>query len=41
VITIPISSQDRFLTLITTEGPDGTHFNDWTLFAEPYLYLEP
>ncbi len=41
VITIPISSQDRFLTLITTEGPDGTHFNDWALFAEPYLYLEP
>lgn len=41
VVHIPISSQDRYLTLITTEGPDGTHFNDWALFAEPYLYLEP
>ncbi|MBN2514384.1 MAG: NPCBM/NEW2 domain-containing protein [Sedimentisphaerales bacterium] len=41
IISIPISSQDQFLTLVTTEGPDGTHFNDWALFAEPYLYLEP
>ncbi|HML75355.1 MAG TPA: hypothetical protein PKB02_12765 [Anaerohalosphaeraceae bacterium] len=41
VVRIPISSQDQFLTLITTEGPDGTHFNDWALFAEPFLYLEP
>jgi len=41
VVRIPISSQDQYLTLITTDGPDGTHFNDWALFAEPYLYLEP
>ncbi|MEN6306235.1 MAG: NPCBM/NEW2 domain-containing protein [Anaerohalosphaeraceae bacterium] len=39
-VHIPLSSQDQFLTLITTEGTDGTHFNDWALFAEPCLHFE-
>lgn len=40
-IDIPLSGQERFLTLVTTQGsdPGGNHL-DWTLFAEPILHVE-
>jgi hypothetical protein len=38
-IEIPLGPKDRFLTLVTTQGSDGTNTGDWTLFAEPCLYL--
>lgn len=37
---VELSETDRFLTLITTQGSDGTNTYDWTLFAEPFLQLE-
>jgi hypothetical protein len=38
-IEILLEPKDRFLTLVTTQGSDGTNTGDWTLFAEPCLYL--
>lgn len=40
-IDVPLSPQDRFLTLATTQGRDGSNNGDWTLFAEPSLVLQP
>ena len=39
VISIDISSEDRFLTLATTQGSGSSNEGDWTLFAEPFLEL--
>ena len=40
-IEVPLTAQDRFLTLITTQGSDTQGINqDWTLFAEPVLQIE-
>lgn len=46
-ISVPLSNQDRFLTLVTTDGGKGspeydnrTSFNDWSLFGEPSLVFE-
>ena len=39
-INLSIEPQDRFLTLVATQGTDGTNNGDWTLFAEPVLELE-
>lgn len=50
-IAVPITEQDRFLTLVTTDGgkevslrlEDGTPVpidSDWCLFADPYLIAE-
>lgn len=36
-IHVDLSTDDRFLTLMTAEGPDGGNKYDWTLFAEPFL----
>jgi hypothetical protein len=36
-IELSIDPQDRFLTLVATQGTDGTNNGDWTLFAEPAL----
>lgn len=38
MISIDIAPQDRFLTLVTTEGSDKND-GDWTLFGEPILIL--
>lgn len=38
-IHIPLNEQQRFLTLITTDGDQDLGY-DWTLFAEPVLVLE-
>ena len=40
-IDIELRPQDRYLTLVTTQGSIGSHVSDWTLFAEPTLALEP
>ncbi|MCK5000910.1 MAG: NPCBM/NEW2 domain-containing protein [Anaerohalosphaera sp.] len=41
IIDIPLTDQDRFLTIITTDSGDeyGTS-RDWAMFAEPVLELE-
>ena len=40
-IDIPLTAQDRFLTLVTTQGSDKMGINhDWTLFAEPVLQVQ-
>jgi len=39
-VTVEIGSEDRFLTLVTTQGSDKTNNGDWTLFAEPFLELQ-
>lgn len=39
-ISVPITSQDRFLTLATTQGGDGSNNGDWTLFAVPTLTVQ-
>ncbi|MEJ5260502.1 MAG: NPCBM/NEW2 domain-containing protein [Anaerohalosphaeraceae bacterium] len=46
-ISVPLSNQDRFLTLVTTDGGKGspeydnrTSFNDWSVFGEPCLVFE-
>jgi hypothetical protein len=40
-IEVALTAQDRFLTLITTQGGDIMGINeDWTLFAEPVLQIE-
>ncbi len=38
--SVALTDQDRFLTLMTTEGDDGMG-TDWTMFAEPALKLLP
>jgi hypothetical protein len=38
-IDIEIPETAQFLTLLVTEGSDGTYDGDWTLFAEPMLHL--
>ena len=38
-ISFPIKDNQRFLTLATTDGGDGTE-TDWCMFAEPRLVLE-
>ncbi|MCK4998391.1 MAG: NPCBM/NEW2 domain-containing protein [Anaerohalosphaera sp.] len=38
-VSVKLSSGDRFLTLMTTDGGDG-HSWDWALFAEPVLVLD-
>ncbi|MCE5184691.1 MAG: NPCBM/NEW2 domain-containing protein [Planctomycetaceae bacterium] len=41
-ISIEIHPQDRFLTLVTTQGSDPWgNTNDWTLFGAPYLHVSP
>jgi len=39
-VAVEIGSEDRFLTLVTTQGSDKTNNGDWTLFAEPFLELQ-
>jgi hypothetical protein len=39
-IDFEIARQDRFLTLIITDGGDSNGF-DWGIFAEPFLHVEP
>lgn len=46
-ISVSLSNQDRFLTLVTTDGGKGspeydnrTSFNDWSVFGEPCLVFE-
>ncbi len=47
-IDISLAPDDRFLSLVTTDGGEGTpmgkngrhSFNDWCIFAQPYLVLE-
>jgi hypothetical protein len=38
-IYVPFASEDRFLTLVTTDGGDGID-NDWMVVAEPLLLIE-
>lgn len=39
-VQVSLTAEDRFLTLVTTQGSDEwNNTNDWTLFAEPYLTL--
>lgn len=38
-IDIPLSSSDRFLTLITSDGSDDDPTYNWTMFIEPVLEL--
>jgi hypothetical protein len=38
-ISVPLSRQDRFLTLVTTDGNGGANF-DWGFFAEPRLEVQ-
>lgn len=42
-ISVAIYPEDRFLTLITTQGSNDPYgiTNDWSLFAEPSLHLNP
>lgn len=40
-VTVELSPQDRFLTLVTTQGSDKSNNGDWTLFAEPSLLIRP
>ncbi|MCG8701037.1 MAG: NPCBM/NEW2 domain-containing protein, partial [Bacteroidales bacterium] len=40
-IDVPIDSQARFLTLITTDGDDGSIDHDYCVFVQPELLLEP
>ena len=35
-VVIPISPQNRFLTLATTDGGNGTHL-DWIFYGDPVL----
>jgi len=37
-ITIPLTSEDRFLTLVCTEG--DINYGDWSVFVNPVLELE-
>jgi hypothetical protein len=37
---INLTPQDRFLTLVSTQG-DNEWTHDWVMFAKPYLLLEP
>jgi len=39
-VAVEIGPEDRFLTLVTTQGSDKTNNGDWTLFAEPFLELQ-
>ena len=39
-IIFPIATTDRFLTLVATDGENGT-FRDWIVFGDPRLELEP
>ncbi len=39
-IRVELQPEDRFLTLVTTDGGDGVG-TDWALFAEPVLELIP
>jgi len=39
-IRLSIPAGARFLTLAATQGSDNTNNGDWTLFAEPVLYLK-
>ncbi len=36
-VVVEIAPEDRFLTLMTTEGLDGSIIGDWTLFCKPML----
>ena len=38
-IHVELQEQDRFLTIVTTDG-DGDNSNDWCIFASPSLRLE-
>jgi hypothetical protein len=38
-LIVPLREQDRFLTLLTTDGGDDID-HDWTLFGLPYLAVE-
>jgi hypothetical protein len=38
-IDIKLNSNDRFLTLIVTDGKDHTDQGDWTIFGKPALHL--
>jgi hypothetical protein len=41
-IAVDIRPEDRFLTLVTTQGSDPWgNTNDWTLFGVPYLHVSP
>lgn len=46
-ISVALSEEDRFLTLVTTDGGQGspefenrTSFNDWCIFGQPVLLTE-
>jgi hypothetical protein len=39
-IAIPLTDQDRFLTLIATDGGNGLWW-DWIIFGDPRLELVP
>jgi len=39
-IEIPLTPSDRFLTLVTTDGGNGTG-HDWLIFGDPRLQLVP
>jgi hypothetical protein len=39
-IELSIMPRNRFLTLVATQGTDGTNNGDWTLFAEPALQVK-
>jgi hypothetical protein len=38
-IVVPLVEQDRFLTLVATDGGDDID-HDWSLFGLPYLTVE-
>jgi hypothetical protein len=40
LVNVPISSGQRFLTLVGTSGPDGNYFNDQGLIGNPTLLLD-
>ncbi|MBN1396120.1 MAG: NPCBM/NEW2 domain-containing protein [Pirellulales bacterium] len=40
-IDIPLKPNDRFLTIATTNGLNGTYYVDWIVFGDPVLRMEP
>lgn len=39
-VDVALTDRDRFLTLMTTEGKDGTLHLGWSFFAEPQLIID-
>lgn len=40
-VETPLAADNRFLTLMCTNGTDGSNLGDWGVFAEPAIELQP